>query len=280
MKWYENKILKKLFLETKDWNAAWKDQRSNEFYLINNPEGYWLADTLIFKDDTGIYLFVEAFDKKASLGRIGVLTFNGKEFKDFRVVLEKDYHLSYPYVFMYNNQYYMIPESSANNTIELYQSIEFPYKWEKISELLHGRYVDTTLYQRNDGKFKAYAYDVRNKEMLSCILDMDNLKMVVENKYKDINNQLRDGGNIFKYEGKLCRAVQNNINFYGQSLAIIDCDTEKTIFNLYPEDINTNSNGRFRRLHTYSRIDQMEAIDLSDFKFEPFKIIRKMVKKI
>ena len=45
-------------------------------------------------------------------------------------VLERDYHLSYPFVFEWNENYYMVPESAANKTVELYRSTSFPFEWE------------------------------------------------------------------------------------------------------------------------------------------------------
>ena len=151
MEWYKSKILKKLFLETTDWNVAWKKENSNRYNVIDNPEGYWLADSLVFSCCDGIFLFVEAFDKKENIGKIAVLEYDGESFKNFKIILEKDYHLSYPYVFEFENEYYMIPETSGNNCIEIYKAKKFPYEWEKETELLKGCYVDTTIY--NDNKF-------------------------------------------------------------------------------------------------------------------------------
>jgi hypothetical protein len=63
-------------------------------------------------------------------------------------VLERDYHLSYPFVFRWNGRHYLLPETSANRTIELYEELQFPYKWRLCRTLMDGvKAVDTTLHQ-------------------------------------------------------------------------------------------------------------------------------------
>ena len=44
-------------------------------------------------------------------------------------------HISYPQVFFYNNDYYMLPETKRSNNLLLYKSDSFPYKWS-ISDTL------------------------------------------------------------------------------------------------------------------------------------------------
>jgi hypothetical protein len=41
-------------------------------------------------------------------------------------VLERPYHLSYPYVFFVGDDAFMLPETAANGAIELYRAVSFP----------------------------------------------------------------------------------------------------------------------------------------------------------
>jgi hypothetical protein len=45
-------------------------------------------------------------------------------------VLERSYHLSYPFIFRWGSDIFMIPETSDNRTVEVYRAVEFPGKWE------------------------------------------------------------------------------------------------------------------------------------------------------
>ena len=47
------------------------------------------------------------------------------------IVLEKDYHLSYPFLFEDNDELFMIPETATNKTIELYKCEEFKMDFRK-----------------------------------------------------------------------------------------------------------------------------------------------------
>lgn len=277
MEWYKSKLLKKLFLETTDWNVAWKKENDNIYTLINNPDGYWLADSLIFSCDEGTFLFVEAFDKFEKIGKLAVLKYNGKEFIDFQLILEKDYHLSYPYVFEYNKQYYMIPETSGNNCIELYVSEKFPSKWKKIKTIFEGKFVDTSVYNLGKEKFVLYSYDIENKKLMKAILNMDDFSIDNIEYISDINNGLRAGGNIFIQDGIKVRALQNNEYFYGQKLNVVD-DDNNIIFKIEPKNVLTNDKKNYKRLHTYSKSGEFEAIDLSNYKFNLLKFLKKISK--
>jgi hypothetical protein len=53
-------------------------------------------------------------------------------------------------VFEQDGQVYMIPESGANNNVELYQADPFPERWRLVKALFSGaKAVDTTLWVEN-----------------------------------------------------------------------------------------------------------------------------------
>ena len=276
MKWYENCILKKLFLTTTDWNVAWKRKSDSTYIVIENPLDYWLADSLLFETDNECYLFVEAFDKKSGIGKIGVFKNKDNVFTDFRVILEQPYHLSYPFVFKYGGSYYMIPETSNNNTLELYIATNFPHNWKKISVLLEGRYVDTTVIRQYDSYVEICSYDMNSCSFVSGILDMNKYKIHFDTIIRDVNYRLRAGGTPFSIGYDIWRPIQDNTFFYGQSLNKINCSTNSIEQFMQPCSIKTNDGITYRRLHTYSQTDNYEAIDLSDYTFDLFKVIRKL----
>ncbi len=67
-----------------------------------------------------------------------------------RTILERPYHLSYPFVFEAGGRHYLIPETLANSAIELYEAVEFPWRWRFVRSLLTDvSAVDTTLAEIN-----------------------------------------------------------------------------------------------------------------------------------
>jgi len=60
-------------------------------------------------------------------------------------VLERDYHLSHPFVLEHDGQIYLVPESAKNRTVEVYRCVDFPRRWRLERVLLDGvRLVDAT----------------------------------------------------------------------------------------------------------------------------------------
>ena len=72
-------------------------------------------------------------------------------------VLERPVHLSYPNVFERDGEMWMIPESGAAGTIDLYRARAFPGSWTLETTLVGGLFAsDATLVER-DGRWWMFA---------------------------------------------------------------------------------------------------------------------------
>lgn len=279
MDWYKNRFLNKAFLQTTDWNVAWRRVGEEAYSLVDNPYGYWLADSLMYEDEGGAWLFAEAFDVNDAYGKLAVLKFDGNSFGDFDLILDTGSHLSYPFVFRNGSKRYMIPESSAAGEIALYTADNFPSGWHKLSTLLEGPYVDTTLFDDGPGRVCGYSYQVESREFIYFSLDMDSLALTVENRTQDKDRLLRPGGRVFCENGQWFYPSQNNRYFYGQSLLFRDLSSGRVLRELLPNNVKTTDGRTFRRLHTYSRTASFEAVDLSDYRLSPAKPVKRLILK-
>lgn len=118
---------------------------------VDDVPAQFIADPFILLDNDNFYLFFEVLDKSSKKGVIGLATSNNGDIWHYeKIVLNEDYHLSYPYVIKHNNNYYMIPESTEANKVLLYKAKKFPYEWEIACVLLNGRYADCSVFQYND----------------------------------------------------------------------------------------------------------------------------------
>ena len=278
--WYENRFLNKVFLQTTDWFVAWRRVGDEVYNLVDNPDGYWLADSLMYEDGDGAWLFAEAFDIKEGYGKLAVLPFDGNAFGDFELILDTGSHLSYPFVFNHGGKRYMIPESCAVGEIALYVADDFPFGWRKLATLFEGPYVDTTVYEDRAGRICGYSYQVEAREFIRFTLDMDSLGLTVEKRAHDSDGLLRPGGRVFHENGQLLFPTQNNRYFYGRSLLLRDLSSERTVCELLPVDVKAADGRAFRRLHTYSRTASFEAVDLSDYRFSPVKPFKRIAQKV
>ena len=82
---------------------------------------------------------------------------NSRPVGEARTVLERPYHLSYPFLFTYDGVTYMIPESSENGAVELYRADSFPDRWRFVRNLIPDiDAADATLVHEN-GKWWLFA---------------------------------------------------------------------------------------------------------------------------
>jgi len=131
--------------------AVWADA---PWEIIRAPRGRFYADPFIVRDGQHHHVFFEDCTLGRADGAINCLTLDQKgDPGPARRVLQRPYHLSYPCVFQWEDQWYMIPESSQNRTIELYRASRFPDQWVLERVLMHDvNAVDTTVFM-HDGQF-------------------------------------------------------------------------------------------------------------------------------
>jgi hypothetical protein len=59
-----------------------------------------------------------------------------------KIVLSEPFHLSYPYVFAWEGDYYLIPETLGAGAVRLYRAISFPSRWSHLGDLVTGLCAD------------------------------------------------------------------------------------------------------------------------------------------
>ena len=134
------------------------DMTPYRFRRLVPPHDRFWADPFPLRVDGRYYVLFEELEFRESRGRICVLELGEKGVIGEPVrVLERPYHLSYPYTFEWQGQRYMIPESAANRTVELYRAVKAPYEWELDRVLLEGvALVDATVVEI-DGRWWMFA---------------------------------------------------------------------------------------------------------------------------
>lgn len=117
---------------------------------IKNPKGRFLADPFVIENKGENFIFVEDAFFNDNKGRISVIKLDEQKYDFLGVVLEEEFHLSFPFVFKDGNEIYMIPETSRNGDIRLYKSIEFPLKWEFERKLMSNVDAADTMLFKNE----------------------------------------------------------------------------------------------------------------------------------
>src|SRR5260370_22283039 len=104
----------------------------------SHPRGRYWADPFLHTRGVRTFCFVEDLVQKTGKGRITALELVGTQIVEHGVALQEPFHLSFPFLFEYQGELYMCPESCASRQIRPYRCTEFPLKWELQKTLMRG----------------------------------------------------------------------------------------------------------------------------------------------
>ena len=265
------------------WNIAFRPRKSNltlmtdtnsPFTVIPNTWRYWCADPHLVEFNNKTYIFAELYDRVLRRGVIGYCTISDNTASKWKAALSTPFHLSYPNVFCFDSNIYMIPESYVAEEIAVYKAKNFPNNWKKVKILKKDIItVDSTPLEINDENF-----------LLSYLLRDDNgcLKLFKYNNdlktcfsIPDTDKQLRPAGNFFKIDNILYRPAQDCKNGYGSALNfysvdnISDTNYSETLFKkITPQMITTDTNIVSHGIHTYNFNDKYEVIDIKGYEID------------
>jgi hypothetical protein len=135
------------------WSVAfshcdWPDLNMARAITLLNPPNHFLADPFVYRRAGKHYCFAEDYDYATERGLIAVYELNASTGTRLGEALVEPFHLSFPYLFEYQGELYMCPESSAHKQIRLYRCIEFPLKWQLEKVLMSNlSAADTLLFE-------------------------------------------------------------------------------------------------------------------------------------
>ena len=269
---YENKFMMEqwilLFhLKNEFSSSLWRYQK-----IVPPKDRFWADPHIIYRNDK-YYIFHEEYLYDSGKGRIAVITMDSNgNYADPEVVLEKPYHLSYPYVFEYENEYYMIPETQTTRTIQLFKCTEFPAKWEFQLNLMENiEAVDSTLV-RHEGKWWLFA-NVTEYEGASSwdelfLYSSDDLFSTdwtphPANPIVSDCKSARPAGRLFQQNGTLYRPSQNCSHRYGYGFNL--AEVKQLNETSYKEDVVTRVEPNWDKsivgTHTFSRVNSLHVVD-------------------
>ncbi len=244
-----------------------------EFKKILPPKDRFWADPFLVKYEGSQYLFFEELPFATDKGHLSVLEIaeDGTLGRP-TIILDKPYHLSYPFIFEKDGTYYMIPESYQDRTIQLYECKQFPFHWEHKMNIMEGvNAFDTTLYFHND---KWWLFTVltehqgggHNDELFLFFSDTpftQKWQAHPQNPIVSDVRRARPAGNIYKEHGKIIRPSQDCARKYGFGFNLNEIEVltetdyqEKCILNIRPD-----WDQKLTRTHSFNHSQGMTVID-------------------
>ena len=169
----------------------------------------FIADPFLIKEGKTWYLFFEAYNHDTRQGDLAFASStNTWKWHYEQVILDEPFHLSYPYVFKWEDDYYLIPESFEANSVRLYKADRFPTQWSFVETLVEGRdYVDNSIAHFN-GKWWLFSSVTSNDtlylfyadELTGPWVEHPKSPIVAGDKHK-----ARPSGRVLVYEDHLYR---------------------------------------------------------------------------
>ncbi len=273
------------------WNIAYRERscgntllsdKSTEFHVIPNTKRYWCADPFVCERDGRNYIFAEMYDGMLFRGVIGYCELTSTGPTEWKPVIKEPHHLSYPFIFEYGSDIYMIPESYVANEISLYKAIDFPDKWVKESVLVKEYCaVDSTVFvDKNNSYILTLKTDPTTKLELFSLDMYDyscNSVCIAENFSAD---QSRPAGKLFNLGEKLIRPAQDCSAGYGSALNFYEIKStvpysESLMCKIGTKDIVSDATFTPEGIHTYNFSDTYEVIDLKTYKKLHFPFLRR-----
>ncbi|MDD5394564.1 MAG: hypothetical protein PHE17_16235 [Thiothrix sp.] len=198
------------------------------FRKLMPPRDRFWADPFVVEHANENYIFFEELVYARGVGHLSYIKLNpdGSHTEPVKV-LERPYHLSYPFIFKHQGQYYMIPETAANHSIELYRCEEFPHRWV-FEKILMGNVeaYDTTLFEHQGlwwmfTSMRHHEKCLPNEALYLFYADTPFTTQWQPHPQNPIVTQAanaRPAGSIIEENGYLYRPAQNCAGAYGRGL--------------------------------------------------------------
>jgi len=241
------------------------------FTVLPDDGQRFYADPFVIEHTGRHYLFVEEFPYQRGRGVISVAELGADgTFGRPQIVLQEPHHLSYPQVFSYDGEIFMIPESSAAREVVLYRASQFPHRWVREAVLIRGReFHDATLLV-SAGRFwlvgsERFGHGGPSDTM--AVYGADHLRGPWEphllNPITIDRSAARPGGAFIRNGGGIILPVQDGSKAYGGGLGLmhlIRLDAQDVVF-APPRPIGPGDAWARAGIHTLNRAGRVEVID-------------------
>jgi len=188
------------------------------------------ADPFVVERDGRSWLFAEAYPYATGKGVIVCADVGESATQiDFRTILERPWHLSYPFVFEWENEIYLAPEGATYGGVEIYRATAFPWAWTRAHHVLPDwPLVDSTIFE-HEGRLWLLAGAGTHggsdwDELFAWhapALDGPWTPHAL-NPIKSDCRSARPGGRPLRVGGRLLRPAQRCEQAYGEALAWLE----------------------------------------------------------
>lgn len=213
------------FIEDTPQNVLNSAQPPHIKWVKNPYKDRWFADPFIlYSDDKSIELLVEEFSYKHRRGRIARLVVDRETMTitDFKIILELDTHLSFPFIIRKDGEVLVVPENYKSGIQSLFKYNADTCKLELQSTLSPGKFTDAVIFKAG-GIWQMISTEEPNpngSDLEYFILD-NNLNIEYKkDQFHFDGRTARNGGDIFRIRKKAYRPAQICDHRYGEGIEL------------------------------------------------------------
>ena len=210
------------------------------------PQPKIMADPFVVKHDGVFYIFYEELSAKyCHFGGADIYVLqseDGIRWKRIGCALHESFHLSFPNVFKWKGEWYMLPEAHFSGEMRLYKATQFPLKWKLNKVLMKDvAYADPMIYEK-EGIWYLWYNTYINGDNLVLYTSDSPLGAWTQHPSSPIRtngDDTRPAGRMNLLDGKLVYFVQSHQYGYGTGTIAYEIDTiSKTEYRDHRLDTN------------------------------------------
>jgi hypothetical protein len=208
-------------------DGRWRGDLRQFVCLMPPKDRFWADPFPIVRDGRHFIFFEElVFARgKAHISVIEVAPDGSRS--EPAPVLERDYHLSYPFLIEQDGELFMVPETGRNRQVELYRCTGFPDRWTLERVLMRDVfYTDATLHRADDRWWMFVNGNVNGAEGADelSLFYADSLagewRAHRKNPVKSDVRGARPAGRLYRRGADLFRPAQIGVPLYGSGVSI------------------------------------------------------------
>lgn len=204
------------------------DRELENFRIAVPPRDRFWADPFPISVGNRQFIFFEEYLFKKQKAHISCVELGPRgEWGSPVTVLQRNYHMSYPLLFRFEESLYMLPETSANRTIEAYRCLSFPHEWRLEKILMENVVAADTSIRFIDGLWWMFTSlgspDGRQFNELWVFYSDHPLGGWRSHRLNPIRIDARfarGAGNLFEWQGAIHRPAQNCSRNYGENIQV------------------------------------------------------------
>jgi len=189
---------------------------------VNDFDADIAAHPFLVCEDDRYYLFFTAKFGPDDAGGIGLAqSTDGLNWTYEKMVIKEPFVQSYPYVFAWQGEYYMIPEAHTENSVRLYRATDFPLEWTFEKELLSGdSFISASVAFYNDTWWMFVSPEGNRSLRLFYASELtgDWAEHPMSPIIEDNPDIARPAGRVMVYQGSLYRLGQDCAPTYGNQV--------------------------------------------------------------